>query len=595
MDDLPPITVTEQNPFCLEMMKRLNIQRKQGHLCDITLITKDDQELKAHRNVLSAASPFFCKLLQSDMKENREGIVRFEEISGSVMEDILEFIYTGAVEVTEENAQDLVAATNYLIISNLKTISGRYLQQQMCKFNCISTFYFAEKYDCEELISKSKNFIHAHFASVADEDEFLSLEAKEVERWISSDEIVVETEANVFQIAQKWVEHNKSERKAAFEELLRHVRLVYVSRDYLLNVVINELVRDSADCLRLVSDAIKQTMFSSDDDLPQSPRKGLDTRAIVACGGEDALCYVPHRDEWKRLPIRLEKKRFDILSTHMIRFRDQLLMFRSLCRVERYDPVLNGWSSVSIPRRSSFNTVQEKVIVVGGELCSIEETFRRTKGVKITTQNIKKYQVESFSWQNLHSSSQCYRKESCIVGSGNFLYFMGGKSPDTSQYVTIADRFDITEEKWEDIAEMQQARGGAFGVATQEKIFVAGGADEESTVLKTCEVYNVSTNEWQLIANLNVYRTHGSMVCLGGTLYVLGGFDQTKKEPECSVECYDSKQGKWIVKTIIPVEGDCMRKHAFKGCVLKFPKGVLDFLNDAKADNYLRIFVRTAR
>lgn len=131
----------------------------------------------------------------------------------------------------------------------------------MCKSKCISTFYFAEKYDCEELAGDSKSFIHANFASVADKDEFLSLEAKEVERWISSDEIVVKTEAHVFQIAQKWVEHNKSERKAAFEELLRHVRLVFVSRDYLLNVVTNEIVRDNDVCLRLVLDALKLTAF----------------------------------------------------------------------------------------------------------------------------------------------------------------------------------------------------------------------------------------------------------------------------------------------------------------------------------------------
>ena len=75
--------------------------RRQDCLCDITLVTKDDKEFKAHRNILSAARPFFCKLLQSDMKENREGIVRFEEISGAVIEDVLEFIYTGCVEITQ--------------------------------------------------------------------------------------------------------------------------------------------------------------------------------------------------------------------------------------------------------------------------------------------------------------------------------------------------------------------------------------------------------------------------------------------------------------------------------------------------------------
>ena len=577
MEDLPAISVTEQNPFCVEMMKRLNIQRKQGHLCDITLITKDDQELKTHRNILSAASPFFCKLLQSDMKENREGIVRLEEISGSVMEDVLEFIYTGTVEVTEENAEELVVATNYLLVPNLKTISGRFIQQQMCELNCISTFYFAEKYDCEELLNDSKSFIHANFRSVADMNEFLSLEAKEAERWISSDEIVVETEADVFQIAQKWVEHNKGERKAAFEELLRHVRLVFVSRDYLLNVVTNELVRDNAGCLRLVSDAIRQTTFSSDDDLPQSPRKGLDTRAIVACEGEYAFCYFPQKDEWKRLPTfnrSAEERRINIPPTHMIRFRDQLFMFRSLNRTERYDPVFNGWSSFP------FNTFMYEVTVIGGELFSIYEPFPFGPEGITKTVSIKKFQVETCSWQELHFSPQCYRKDSCVIGSGNFLYLLGGTSPQTSQYVAKADRFDITEKKWEEITDMQQARGGAFGVASQEKIFVAGGADEEGTVLKTCEVYNVSTNEWQLISNLNVYRTHGSMVCLGGTLYVLGGFDQSKYNPEHSVECYD-KQGKWIVKTTIPVKEDWKNEKAFKGCVLKFSKGVLNKLADA--------------
>ena len=95
-----PISAAEQTAFCVELLKRLNVQRKQDYLCDITLVTNDDRELKAHRNVLSAASSFFCKLLQSDMKENREGIIRFEEISGSVLEDVLEFIYTGTVAVT---------------------------------------------------------------------------------------------------------------------------------------------------------------------------------------------------------------------------------------------------------------------------------------------------------------------------------------------------------------------------------------------------------------------------------------------------------------------------------------------------------------
>ena len=129
MDDLQPISNAEQAAFCVELAKRLNMLRRQDHLCDMTLVTKDDKEFKAHRNILSAASPFFCKLLQSDMKENRAGIVRFEEISGAVMEDVLEFIYTGNVEVTQENSEDLIAAANYLLIPGLKKLSGQFLER----------------------------------------------------------------------------------------------------------------------------------------------------------------------------------------------------------------------------------------------------------------------------------------------------------------------------------------------------------------------------------------------------------------------------------------------------------------------------------
>ena len=145
MEDLQPINNAEQADFCVELVKRLNMLRRQDHLCDVTLVTKDDKEFKAHRNVLSSASPFSFKLLQGDMKENREGIVRFEEISGAVMEDVLEFIYTGTVEVTQENVEDLIAAANYLLIPGLKTVSGRFLEEQMSESNCISTVYFAEK------------------------------------------------------------------------------------------------------------------------------------------------------------------------------------------------------------------------------------------------------------------------------------------------------------------------------------------------------------------------------------------------------------------------------------------------------------------
>ena len=572
MEDLQPICAAEQADFCVELLKRLNMQRKQDHLCDITLVTKDDKEFKAHRNVLSAASPFFHKLLQSDMKENREGIVRFEEISGSIMEDVLEFIYTGSVEVTQDNSKDLIAAANYLLIPGLKAVSGRFLEGQMSNANCISTFYFAEKYQCDELIANSRKFIHGNSASVAEMDEFLNLDAKEVERWISSDEISVAVEADVFKIVLKWIEQNKQERKAMFEELFRHVRLGFLSRDYLLDVVTNDLVCENPSCFRLVSDAIKSTSFTSEDNnLSQSPRKGLETRAIVACGGKYTFCYLPEKDEWKRLADGLSGNLN--YQTKVINFRDQLYAFPTNGKADRYDPVFNCWSSLDLLANSTL------VTTVKGQIYSIQVNTSTKKST------IERFNVESCSWETVLSSPEGCRVGSCVVSAGDHLYVLGGSSEN--EYVRKAERFDTVENKWEEIADLQEARGRAFAVATQGKIYVAGGRQGNAwftpeALLTTCDMYNISTNEWQYIGSLNAGRVYGSMVCLKGTLYVMGGVN-INSQSDLSVERYDPAEDKWIKKTTIPVKVISKQsKDTFTGCAMKLSKGVLDKANVVK-------------
>ena len=297
MEDLEPIRVAEQSSFCVELLRRLNMQRGETYLCDITLVAKEGTEFRAHKNVLSAVSPFFVKLLKTDMKEKEEGVIRFEEMSESILADVLDFIYTGSIKMKDkETAKELIFAAEYLLLLSLKTRAGRFLEKQLTSTNCISTLRFAQKYRCDELVDKCTKFIHDNFASVAVSDEFLNSEAGEVEKWISSENICVLDEEDVFRIILTWIEHDISKRKAEFERLFRHVRLASLSRDYLLNVVTNELVVENVSCSRQVVDAIKLVMTASEDTLVQSTRR-IETHAIVVRGGKHSYCYLPEKDK----------------------------------------------------------------------------------------------------------------------------------------------------------------------------------------------------------------------------------------------------------------------------------------------------------
>ena len=409
-------------------------------------------------------------------------------------------------------------------------------------------------------------------------DEFLDLEAEEVERWISSDDICVAAEEDVLKIIQKWTERNESDRKAKFGELFRHVRLVLVSRDFLLvDVVTNQLVHDNYSCLKRVSDAIALVSCASEDALVQPPRRRLGTHAIVACGGQHTLCYLPEMDEWKFLADGLYENMNQ--RTQMVTFRDQLLTFNGSCNTNRYDPSFDGWSSLQRLHLSSYS---KQVAVIRGQIYAIGVDTRQYKFT------IERYNMESLSWESIFTSPEGCREDSCVVAAGDYIYILGGKPLQLMgddwcsmgmPYVAKAERFDTIQSKWEEITPMREGRAGAFGVAFQGQIFVAGGRGGKGRMekqLKSCVVYSISTNEWQLIGSLNVPRLWGSMVCVNGTLYVLGGSQKQYEGFEYTVERYDPTVKKWTHITSIPVDkipGDT--KPTFKGCALKLPRLVL--------------------
>ena len=275
--------------------------------CDVILVVEDGKEFKAHRQVLSEASPFFKRLLNSDMKESKEGIVRLEMFSESVMRNTLEFVYTGHVQIlTELNARDLIAMADYLFLQDLKTLAERVLLQTINISNCIYTYYFSERYQCKELSSMATKFIHANFSAVceASQEEILNLSSEQLQMWISSDEINVTAEEDVFKIILEWIDHDKSQRKKYFAELFRHVRLVYVSRDFLSSdVVTNDLVNDNEDCLDLVTDAMK-IEFKNFNYLPITARKSLTTHVLITFSlytDQEIQCYFPQEDRWYSL------------------------------------------------------------------------------------------------------------------------------------------------------------------------------------------------------------------------------------------------------------------------------------------------------
>ena len=116
-------------------------------------MVKDGEEFKASRKLLSVARPFFSVLLSSEMGENKQGIIRLENITSTAMRNVLEFMEVGFIVVHPTNApQDLLKTADFLLLPELKTIAVRSLMDNLTVSNCISVYYLAKKYRCDRLL-----------------------------------------------------------------------------------------------------------------------------------------------------------------------------------------------------------------------------------------------------------------------------------------------------------------------------------------------------------------------------------------------------------------------------------------------------------
>ena len=567
-----------------QLFERLNTLRRKETFCDVT-VAVNGKEFKAYKVVLAAASPFFLSLLESDMRERNEQRIeiKLEEATVSVMEDVLQYVYTGNVTITEESCHKLIATADYLLLPGLKTLASVFLKGKLTVENCVFNYYYADKYHCEELKRACRTEIHSNFTAVMETEDFLNLDIKQVLEWVSSDDVTISSEEEVFEGIVKWVSYNRSDRESFFLDLLRHIRLRSIPHDFLLKKLVKEeLITRNYDCLNYLLGSMESIFIATDESLSKAPRNCLKVQVegIFLCGGKKALCYLPHVNMWYKMAnmtfehqnhaLLLDRQRVYIFSKQNPHIQCHL--------VEYYVPSTNLWYSF----QSGFKYNEKFCSVLAGS----GHSFVNVLTVAERRPYMYTYDINTNNWKML-GKMPISRWGVCAISQGHHIYIIGGTRYGDSVAAgnTQVERFNPSNESVEEVAPLNEARHDAFGAVMNDKIYVAGGIqmrEQRCRLLNTCEVYDPSTNEWHLMAELCVPRHSASMVCFNGALYVIGGLKNTSNQVatrELSVEMFDSETSEWKEKSTIPVDdesGDERDKQIhYKACTATIHKNVI--------------------
>ena len=304
--------------YCLQMMNSLNEFRKHNILCEVVIVVNGKQ-FYAHRNVLAASSPYFRAMFSSNMKEHLENKpVILENITAEIMEELLNFIYTGNIKITPFNVKDFVSASNYLLMTSLKETCVSFMNSMLNPSNCLGIEAAAFKFDCSALRNTAHRYVYDNFVAVSQTDEFKLLSAERLMECLASDDIRVEREEQVFEALMEWMNYDVEARRGYLKQLAQHIRFPLMSPYYLADHVETEdIVLSSPECTSLLLEAKNYHMLPDRRHLIKGsrtkPRRSMGVISVIfAAGGiqgssvtRDAYGYFPTVNQWSPLASML--------------------------------------------------------------------------------------------------------------------------------------------------------------------------------------------------------------------------------------------------------------------------------------------------
>lgn len=255
---------------------------------------------------------------------------------------------------------------------------------------------------------------------VCKQQEFLSLPSVHLARILRDDNVEVEYEEYVYEALKRWVVHDITARHSALPDLFASIRLNFVSRWYLIEVISNdELLAGSAECRQLIRSAKDQLLAAGHTyDVPwQLPPSRRST------GLTSKLVYVATSDpDPSESPVLL----FDVVN-------------RSWSRASRPCPLASEFSTCA--------TVNgDTLLVIGGWTNrAATRSLKDARGAVATAYEFRVMSIFPTLWYVGAHTMGIARYLHSTVTMGDKIYLLGGYDETQSLQVNLLVSYSIGE------------------------------------------------------------------------------------------------------------------------------------------------------
>lgn len=556
--------------YCIDLVKKLDALRIEATFTDAILCVQHE-EFPCHRNVLAVSSPYFKAMFTSDLRESREARVCISEVSPWTLKRVIEYAYSGRIAITDENAQELLAAGSLFEYPDIVGACCEFLRRQLDHNNCLGIERFAQVHSCKELQTDAHKYTLENFSMVVKSDEFLELSPERLLIYISSDLIDVRKEEIVYDAVIRWVRYDLDDRSRHLTSLLQQVRLPIVELSYLREIEADPLIYNQPDCLDLIREA--QVQHESVSNQQGKRRRSMQNNnvhprpstvakeALVVVGGlnnyitRSVEMYDLQKDRWTNLPDIPQP----ISQYSVAMLTNALIVSGGICdghivdTVWRFDALKLEWKNMQPmlrPRaRHASTSINDYVYVIGGVGYGTNRDI-------VDLNPIECYDPVSNVWQDV-GVCRFPRTLSRIVPYNDTILEVGGlqqgQRVNTIETYRCKDRMvDPTGEQYVLPNSIQYAQ-----VLVLDNVFYIIWEDSRKVLTLDPE-----KRTFRNLPDMTHVHIHSGASILKGKIYITGGLsDVDNSIPTLTVECYDPTTNKW---TDVTSMGQARSSH---GCL----------------------------
>ena len=463
-------------------------------------------------------------MFTADVRESTQQIIPIHGISKKALGIAVKFMYTGTADISNDNVQVLITASNIFQLDTLLDACAEYMAKEICMENCFDVYEFAEFHCLPDLKLEAKLFILEHFVELfQNELNLRKIDKSAFGDLISDDEVNVEKEESIYHTVMRWVNADKENRSASFPSLFSHVRLGLINRDFISSEIeTNALVASNPFCKSMISVAkiYNLAKLSSTDTeadgafvINTTPRRGMFKKRMLIFSGTN------NSEEQRSLSCFDPETNKNYYGIEPDPPRD------CKCKINRY--------KLAVSRDSN-------IYFIGGELCKTE--------FSLPLDSVFRYVHKLRIWkkcQSMHSA----RCSFAMAVAGDRIYVFGGSEghKDLGTALSAVEFYETEEDEWQTVSPMPVAIYNHAACMYQEDVFIFGGqhtANGETQYLDTVLRYSPGTDTWTLVSTEMVNpRAKCSAILFKDRIFVLGGC--SKYQNILSVDIYNPEKNMW--------------------------------------------------